>query len=315
MQFALYRQEYEYTGTAVFPEYFSGSLKAGRDFTVTYSNNKKAGTGTVTFTGMGAYSGTLKKTFKIVPYNVANNAAGFFEDTQEEIVADYTLKYKNNNAVGEAEITVTGKGSFTGSYTKSFTVTEADLDEMILTAEDVLYKPGQKTTYYMPKVTVMDKNGKKLSAGKDYDKKFVYSYETQQGEVEFDRDTRIGDLPLGTVLKVTLNGMGNYKGEASLEYTVVPASIKSASVTIVPQEYTGEPIILEKADITVVAGGRTLGKDQFEIVEGSYLNNNKKGTAKVTLHGIGEYGGYKTVSFKIGQRSIKDIIAGIFGRK
>ncbi len=288
---------------------------------------------------MGAYSGTLKKTFKIVPYNVANNAAGFFEDTQEEIVADYVkggskpalelkfrgkvltegtdyiLKYKNNNAVGEAEITVTGKGSFTGSYTKSFTVTEADLDEMIITAEDVLYKPGQKTTYYMPKVTVMDKNGKKLSAGKDYDKKFVYSYETQQGEVEFDRDTRIGDLPLGTVLKVTLNGMGNYKGEASLEYTVVPASIKSASVTIVPQEYTGEPIILEKADITVVAGGRTLGKDQFEIVEGSYLNNNKKGTAKVTLHGIGEYGGYKTVSFKIGQRSIKDIIAGIFGRK
>ena len=339
MQFALYRQEYEYTGTAVFPEYFSGSLKAGRDFTVTYSNNKKAGTGTVTFTGMGAYSGTLKKTFKIVPYNVANNAAGFFEDTQEEIVADYvkggskpalelkfrgkvltegtdyTLKYKNNNAVGEAEITVTGKGSFTGSYTKSFTVTKADLDEMIITAEDVLYKPGQKTTYYMPKVTVMDKNGKKLSAGKDYDKKFVYSYETQQGEVEFDRDSRIGDLPLGTVLKVTLNGMGNYKGEASLEYTVVPASIKSASVTIVPQEYTGEPIILDKADITVVAGGRTLGKDQFEIVEGSYLNNNKKGTAKVTLHGIGEYGGYKTVSFKIGQRSIKDIIAGIFGRK
>lgn len=339
MQFALYRQEYEYTGNAVFPEYFSGSLKAGRDFKVTYTNNKKAGTGTVTFTGMGAYSGSLKKTFKIVPYNIANNAAGFFEDTENEIVADYikggskpalnlkfrgrvlaegtdyTLKYKNNNAVGEAQITVTGKGSFTGSYTKSFTITEAELDEMIITAEDVLHKPGQKTTYYMPKVTVTDKNGKKLSAGKDYEKTLVYSYETQQGEVEFDRNTRIGDLPAGTVLKVTLNGMGNYKGQASQEYKVVPASIKSAVVTVAPKEYTGEPVILDKEDITVRVGGQPIEKDQFEIVEGSYLNNNKKGTAKVTLHGVDGYGGYKTITFKIGQRSVKDIIAGIFGRK
>ena len=35
-----------------------------------------------------------------------------------------------------------------------------------------------------------------------------------------------------------------------------------------------------------------------------YTNNIKKGTAKVTIHGIGEYGGTKTVSYKINAKPI-----------
>ena len=49
----------------------------------------------------------------------------------------------------------------------------------------------------------------------------------------------------------------------------------------------------------------TLGKD-FEIVPGSYVKNINKGTAKVTFRGINGYGGTKTVSFKIAERSIAD---------
>ena len=54
-----------------------------------------------------------------------------------------------------------------------------------------------------------------------------------------------------------------------------------------------------------------LGKD-FEVVPGSYVKNINKGTAKVTFRGINEYGGSKTVSFKIGQRSIQEYWNGIF---
>ena len=43
----------------------------------------------------------------------------------------------------------------------------------------------------------------------------------------------------------------------------------------------------------------------------SYSNNINKGTAKVTFRGIGEYGGTKTVTFKIGQRNITDYWNGI----
>ena len=41
------------------------------------------------------------------------------------------------------------------------------------------------------------------------------------------------------------------------------------------------------------------------------LRTSAKGTAKVTFRGKGDYGGEKTVSFKIGQRSIVDYWQGV----
>ena len=49
-------------------------------------------------------------------------------------------------------------------------------------------------------------------------------------------------------------------------------------------------------DGTVLEYG--LDKD-FILMEGSYKKNDKKGTATVTLKGCGEYGGTKTIKFKI----------------
>ncbi len=49
----------------------------------------------------------------------------------------------------------------------------------------------------------------------------------------------------------------------------------------------------------------TLEPDQYEIVPGSYKNNTKKGTAKVMIRGIGEYGGYKEAAFKIEAQNIE----------
>ena len=42
------------------------TLKSGRDYTVSYANNKNVGTATITITGKGNYTGTKKATFKIV---------------------------------------------------------------------------------------------------------------------------------------------------------------------------------------------------------------------------------------------------------
>ena len=43
------------------------TLKLNTDYTVTYKNNKNVGTATVTVKGKGNYSGTLSKTFKVLP--------------------------------------------------------------------------------------------------------------------------------------------------------------------------------------------------------------------------------------------------------
>lgn len=66
---ALSKYSYTYTGKACTPavsvKYDGASLKKGTDYTVTYSNNKNAGTAKVIFVGKGKYSGTVTKTFKI----------------------------------------------------------------------------------------------------------------------------------------------------------------------------------------------------------------------------------------------------------
>ena len=80
-------------------------------------------------------------------------------------------------------------------------------------------------------------------------------------------------------------------------------------MTVPVQEYTGKPVTLDGEEITVKIGGETLmcsqnGQDgQWEIVPDSYKNNVKKGTASVTIRGLGDYGGTKTVRFKIRAQS------------
>ena len=42
-------------------------LTKGTDYTVSYTNNKNIGTGKATIKGIGKYTGTISRTFKIIP--------------------------------------------------------------------------------------------------------------------------------------------------------------------------------------------------------------------------------------------------------
>ncbi|MBR3318295.1 MAG: hypothetical protein IKG21_10810 [Atopobiaceae bacterium] len=63
-----------YTGKAIKPSpkvtYNGWTLVKGTDYTLSYKNNTKVGTATVTITGKGSFEGTKKVTFKIVAANV-----------------------------------------------------------------------------------------------------------------------------------------------------------------------------------------------------------------------------------------------------
>lgn len=63
------KTSYTYTGSALKPSVTvklgSTKLKQGTDYTVSYKNNKNAGTATVTVTGKGSFSGTKTASFKI----------------------------------------------------------------------------------------------------------------------------------------------------------------------------------------------------------------------------------------------------------
>ena len=68
--------EKTYTGKALKPalpvKYDGKTLKNGKDYTVSYKNNKKPGLATVTVKGKVEYYGTATATFKIAPKAVTN---------------------------------------------------------------------------------------------------------------------------------------------------------------------------------------------------------------------------------------------------
>ena len=73
----LNKSVFQYTGKNCVPYvsvdyYFEGSdelfyLRKGTDYTVTYKNNKDVGTATAVVSGKGNYTGTMSKTFTIIP--------------------------------------------------------------------------------------------------------------------------------------------------------------------------------------------------------------------------------------------------------
>lgn len=318
-------------------------LIQGTDYTVSYQNNVKAGKATVVFTGMGAYSGTIKKTFKITPRKMDSIQVKIamsssypyckggskpepkvtFGTKTLKLGTDYTLSYKQNDKLGEnARVIIKGKGNFTGSVDKLFKVTPQKISELKVDAADKVYK--NKNNIYKTTVRVLDTNGERLSAGKDYDRtmKYTYSANTKVEIAGVNGNTilrKAGDpvgekdiIPAGTEIKVTVTVVGNnYAGNAgtagstgtvSGSFRIVPASISGAKVAIPVQIYTGQAITLNPSNIQVEMNGATLPATDYEIV--GYSNNINKGTAKVTIHGLNNYGGTKTVSFKIKSRGL-----------
>ncbi|MCM1112226.1 MAG: hypothetical protein NC399_03110, partial [Muribaculum sp.] len=110
-------------------------------------------------------------------------------------------------------------------------------------------------------------------------------------------------------VKVTVTGKGSYTGSISATYRITQASFSKAKITIKSKAYTGGHVVLGKEDIKVTLGGETLtyGED-YTVVEDSYKNNVKKGSATVTVKGINNYGGSKTAKFKITARTLTEFL-------
>lgn len=72
------KASYAYTGKAITPavtvKLGSQTLKAGTDYRLSYSNNKKTGTAKLTITGTGSYYGTISQTFKITAASTSNSS-------------------------------------------------------------------------------------------------------------------------------------------------------------------------------------------------------------------------------------------------
>lgn len=126
----------------------SKTLQKNVDYTVSYKNNTDAGTASVVITGVGDYTGTVTKNFKINPLNIANNKSislelGYYQtvysgyrktptpylylnvDGSKKLLKrdkDYTIQFKNNVNMGKATIYIYGCDNFKGTISKDFKI-------------------------------------------------------------------------------------------------------------------------------------------------------------------------------------------------
>ena len=244
---------------------------------------------------------------------------------------DYTISYKNHTSVTTPDtpanklprLTIKGKGSFKGTLTGTWRITDGAMsdtnDKLTITAKDITYK--KKAGNYKTTLTITDANGKKLTAGKDYDKNVIYTYvkDTQVTTATGEQLTRkAGELVnkkdilnANTWIRATVKGIGAYAGagDASLSvtYRIIAANITSAKIKVSSKVYqNGREVTLTPEDLKLTINGTELvhGTD-YLIDEHTYTNNTTKGKASVILRGIGtNYGGQRKITFTITSKSL-----------
>ena len=231
-----------YTGSLIAPNVTvtcnDVELVKDTDYTVSYSNNKNVGTATISITGIGDYTGTIKKNFNIVARGISDTTIGSIPNqtyTGNSISAqpvityngatltkdvDYTLSYSNNINVGTATITITGKGNFKGTTSKTFSISaRAMTDTSVANVSSQTYTGNVISP--LPTITY---NNKTLKKDTDY----TLSYSD--------------NINVGTAT-ITITGKGNFTGMTSTTFIITQKSAEKLNISeIANQIYTGKEI-------------------------------------------------------------------------
>lgn len=109
-----------YTGKAIKPSVSvkngSNTLVSGKDYTISYKNNKKVGTVNVTVTGIGNYTGTYNTTFKIVPKKAS------LPSVKSKKKGTLDVKVKKATGATAYEVQYSTSSKFKKSATKTATI-------------------------------------------------------------------------------------------------------------------------------------------------------------------------------------------------
>ena len=284
------------------------TLAANADYELSYKNNINAGTGTITATGKGNYSGSSKTTFTIAARAISSCKAEYSKEmvyTGSEVKpsvkltygsyelkagTDYTVSYSNNiNETDSASIRITGNGNFSGTQACTFKITKIvtninDSSISIASIGDQEYQGGEAI---IPKLRIT-RDGVTLVEGESY------------------TVTVTNNKTVGSTATITIQGIGAYTGTRSLTFKIVAADITGAEVALVQRsyEYTGAAFTPAVVSLTTTGGKRITNLSEFSV---SYSGNTNVGTATITVTGTGSnYKGTTTGTFVITKKALND---------
>lgn len=205
--------------------------------------------------------------------------------------SEYDVIYENCDKAGTGKVTISGKNGYYGSTSATFKILPKDVSnvDQNLIQSQVEAVVSNAVGSAQPEI-VVTYNGTTLTAGTDYNVSF----------------------PSTGVCVIT--GIGNFTGSRTETYAVASGDIadyakgfiftESTSNTLTTS-YTGAA--LTPAVVLVDASGTKLeGLKEGEHYTVIYTNNVNKGTAYVTVKGIGAWGGTLNGSFTIEEADLSN---------
>lgn len=333
--------DYTYTGAAIKPavkvydsvSYADGTdelieLTLGKDYTVTYKNNKNVNTSanntpTVTVKGKGNYTGTEYVYFNILPKSIEGNditieditlayngkvqkssPAVYWGSKKLTAKTDYTVTYSQTTAgsyqnVGSYPIVISGKGNYTGTIT----ISEKISQKTMLSKVNVAKIPNQ-----VYQNSLVDK-----AAGKGITpEKLTVTYKntplvesTDGGKTGDYTVSYTNNMAIGTATAtITAVDGSDFAGSRKITYKIVGTSINKAKVSGITQKsYTGNPEDVKQSNLSLVINDTTLKESKDNGLTGdyvvSYSNISKAGTATIIFSGVNEYSGQIKKTYKI----------------
>ena len=222
-------------------------LEAGTDYTVEYSteNFKDVGTIDVTITGIGNYTGTVTRTYKVTPkeYTVATDSATkTYSATAltaggkvEGIVSGETVEFTTTGSQTEVG---TSKNTYElvwkSAKATNYTLAKESIGELTVKAKSIV--PDDKDTPESEKtgITVSEPSDSKYD-GKEH-KEVLTVTDTKTGkELVAGTDysvTYSSDLVNAGTVTIKVAGLGNYTGSFEKTYKITKRSVTLTSATV-----------------------------------------------------------------------------------
>jgi len=295
---------YDYSGMTYTPDVilkndYGTKLTKNTDYTLTYSDNKNAGTGYIYVKGKGNYCGDRTIEFEISPMDIsyctvslscleytydgtAKTPTVIVEDRFGILLnenVDYEVVYDSECInVGTKYVYVKGIGNYSGESIIEYEISPIYISycTVSLSCLEYTYDGTVKT----PTVIVKDCFGILLNENVDY-------------EVVYDSD-RIN----AGAKYVYVKGIGNYSGESIIEYEISPIDISYCTVSLSCSEYTYDGTVKTPTVTVADSFGMPLIKNvDYKVNYDSGRINS--GSYKVTINMIGNYSGTKTLYFNI----------------